>query len=264
MKRVALCADDFGAFPGADAGILRLVGAGRLGGVSCQVAGATFQRAAPALRERLGEVDAGLHLDLASGRGGLGPLLLRSHARLVDRGAVAARISAQLDAFERALGGAPAFVDGHQHVHQLPVVRDALLEVLAARYGRPGPLVRNTVPLRFRGAKPCAIAALGGRGLRRALRAHGVPHNPDFAGVYGLDPRAGYPSLFRRWLASASEGTLVLCHPGTAPDDPGDPIGPARAAELVYLASAELEDACREAGVVRVRVGALGVPLERA
>jgi predicted glycoside hydrolase/deacetylase ChbG (UPF0249 family) len=256
MKRVALCADDFGTFPGADTGILRLVDAGRLGGVSCQVGGDTFQRGGPALRERLGEIDAGLHLDLASSRGGLGPLLLRSHARLLDRGAIAARISAQLDTFERVLG-APAFVDGHQHVHQLPVVRDALLEVLAGRYGRPGPLVRNTVPLRPRGAKPFVIAALGGRGLRRALRARGVAHNPDFAGVYGLDPRARYASLFRGWLASATDGTLVLCHPGTAPDDPGDPIGPARAAELVYLASTALEDDCREAGVVRVRVGAL-------
>lgn len=257
MRRIAICADDFGAFPGADAGILGLVEAGRLGGVSCQVEGATFPRAAPALRARLGETDAGLHLDLAPGRGGLAPLLLRSHARLLDRRAVAARIAAQLDAFERALG-APAFVDGHQHVHQLPVVRDALLEALSARYGRPGPLVRNTVPLRARGAKPWVIAALGGRGLRRRLRARGVPHNPDFAGVYGLDPRAGYAALFRGWLASATDGTLVLCHPGAATGDPGDPIGPARAAELAYLGSEALEEDCRAAGVARVRVRALG------
>jgi predicted glycoside hydrolase/deacetylase ChbG (UPF0249 family) len=256
-RRIAICADDFGAFPGADEGILGLVDAGRLGGVSCQVVGATFARAAPALRERAGGVDAGLHLDLAPGRGGLAALLARSHARLLDRRAVAARIALQLDAFERALGRAPVFVDGHQHVHQLPVVRDALLEALAARYGRPGPLVRNTVPLRRRGTKPFAIAALGGYGLRRALRARGVPHNADFAGVYGLDAGAGYPALFRGWLASATDRTLLLCHPGAAADDPGDPIGPARAAELAYLASPGFEEDCRAAGVERVRVGAL-------
>jgi predicted glycoside hydrolase/deacetylase ChbG (UPF0249 family) len=256
VRRIAICADDFGVFPGGDAGILRLVDAGRLGGVSCQVFGATFARAAPALRERLGAVDAGVHLDLGSGRGPLAALVLRSHARLLDRRAVTSRISAQLDAFEWALG-APAFVDGHQHVHQLPVVRDALLELLAARYGRPGPLVRNTVSLRGGGMKPYLVAALGGRGLRRRMRAQTVRHNPDFAGVYGLDAGAGYPDLFRGWLASATDRTLILCHPGLSPDDPGDPHGPARPAELSYLASEELELDCRAAGVARVRVGAL-------
>ncbi len=260
MRRIALCADDFGAFPGADRGILRLVEAGRLGGVSCQVTGAAFPRDAPALRERAPGVDAGLHLDLAAGRGGLAALLARSHARALGRRAIADRVAAQLDRFERALGRPPAFVDGHQHVHQLPVVRDALLDVLGARYPRPGPLVRNTVPLRPRGAKALLVAALGGVGLRRLLRARGVPHHPDFAGVYGLDAAADYPALFAGWLASATEGTLLLCHPGAAADDPGDPIGPARAAELAYLASPRLDEACRAAGVERVRVAAVGAP----
>ncbi|HEY6003038.1 MAG TPA: ChbG/HpnK family deacetylase, partial [Anaeromyxobacter sp.] len=204
-----------------------------------------------------GHVDAGLHLDLAPGRGGLAPLLVRGHARALDGRALASRIAEQLEAFERALGP-PAFVDGHQHVHELPVVREALLDVLARRYGKPGPLVRNTVPLRFRGAKAFAIAALGGFGLRRALRARGVPHNADFAGVYGLDGRADYAALFRSWLSGASDGTLFLCHPGLAAADPGDPIGPARAAELAYLSSPRFEEDCRAAGVTRVRVRELG------
>lgn len=258
MKRIAICADDFGGFPGADGGILRLVELGRLGGVSCQVVGGAFEKDAPALRERLAAVDAGLHLDLAPGRGGLAALLARSHARALDRREVADRISRQLDAFERALGRPPAFVDGHQHVHQLPVVRDALLDALAARYGKPGPLVRNTVPLRPRGAKAFTIAALGGYGLRRGLRARGLPHNADFAGVYGLDGRADYPALFRAWLASAADGTLFLCHPGLAAADPGDPIAPARAAELAYLSSRGFDEDCRAAGAARVRVSALG------
>jgi predicted glycoside hydrolase/deacetylase ChbG (UPF0249 family) len=254
MKRIALCADDFGAFPGADAGILRLVDLGRLGGVSCQVVGGAFAADAPALRERTGSVDVGLHLDLAPGRGGLAALLARSHARALGGREVAGRIAEQLEAFERALGRPPAFVDGHQHVHGLPVVREALLDVLERRYGRPGPLVRNTVPLRWRGAKAFTVAALGGLGLRRALRARAVPHNADFAGVYALDVRADYGALFRRWLAGASDRTLFLCHPGVAAGDPGDPIGPARAAELAYLSSPSFEEDCGAAGAARVRV----------
>jgi chitin disaccharide deacetylase len=258
MTRIALCADDFGSFPGADAGILRLVELGRLGGVSCQVVGGAFAADAPALCASAASVDAGLHLDLAADREALAALVARSHARAVGRPYIRARIATQLDAFERALRRAPAFVDGHQHVHQLPVVRDALLDLLARRYGKPGPLVRNTVPLRARGAKALTVAALGGYGLRRELRARGVPHNPDFAGVYALDGRADYAALFRGWLASATDGTLLLCHPGAAAADPGDPIGPARAAELAYLSSPALEDDCQGAGASRVKVSELG------
>jgi predicted glycoside hydrolase/deacetylase ChbG (UPF0249 family) len=260
MRRIAPCADDFGAFPGADAGILRLVELGRLGGVSCQVVGRTFAASAPALRERLPAVDAGLHLDLAPGRGGLAWLLARSHAHALDPHVVSARISAQLDAFERTLRRPPAFVDGHQHVHQLPVVREVLLDVLAARYAGAWPLVRNTVPLARRGAKAFAVAALGGFGLRRLLRARGVPHNGDFAGVYGLDARVDYGELFRRWLASATDGSLLLCHPGLAAADGGDPIGPARTAELAYLSSPRFPEDCRAAGATCVRVTALAAP----
>lgn len=254
MKRVALCADDFGHGPQVDAGILQLVGLGRLGAVSCQVSAAAFAADAPALAARAARVDLGLHLDLAPGRGGLATLLARTAARAVDRKELARALAAQLDVFERAFGRPPGFVDGHQHVHQLAVVRDLLLDTLAARYGAPGPVVRNTVPLRYRGPKPFALAALGGLALRRALRARGVPHNCDFAGVYGLGPGADYRALVRGWLGSVEDGALLMCHPGLAPADPGDPIASARPTELAYLSSPALEEDCAAAGVRRVRL----------
>ena len=256
MKRIALCADDFGSGPAVDAAILALARAGRLGGVSCQVDAPGFAADAAALAALSDAVDLGLHLDLAPGRGGLLPLLVRTHARALSRRAVGARIARQLDRFEAAFGRAPDFVDGHQHVHALPVVRDALLDALAARYPAPGPLVRNTVAARGRGAKTAALALLGGTGLRRALRARGVPHNPDFAGVYSFG-RGSYRTLFRGWLADAADGTLLMCHPGLAPGDPGDPIAAARAAEYAYLSSAELPADCAAAGAACVRVSAI-------
>jgi len=258
MKRIALCADDFGSGPAVDAAILALARAGRLGGVSCQVDAPGFAADAAALAALSDAVDLGLHLDLAPGRGGLLPLLVRTHARALSRRAVGARIARQLDRFEAAFGRAPDFVDGHQHVHALPVVRDALLDALAARYPAPGPLVRNTVAARGRGAKTAALALLGGTGLRRALRARGVPHNPDFAGVYSFG-RGSYRTLFRGWLADAADGTLLMCHPGLAPGDPGDPIAAARAAEYAYLSSADFLADCAEAGATCVRVSAIAV-----
>ncbi len=258
MRRFALCADDFGSGSAVDAAILRLAAAGRLGAVSCQVEAPRFAADVGALAALSASVDVGLHLDLAAGRGGLLALLARAHARALSRRTVAARIARQLELFEAALGRRPDFVDGHQHVHALPVVRDALLDLLASRYPAPGPAVRNTVPLRGRGAKAAIIALLGGAGLRRALRARGVPHNADFAGVYAFGEES-YPTLFRRWLAGAADGALFMCHPGLPPGDPGDPIAAARAAEYAYLSSPDLPSDCAAAGATCVRLTALAV-----
>lgn len=262
-----ICADDFGQRPGVDAAVTSLAAAGRVTAVSCLSFAPWFERDLPALLSTGASV--GLHLDLTEGLDGapatgLGALILRSYLGRLDRRAVTARLEAQLDAFERAAGRAPAFVDGHRHVHQLPGIRPAVVDVLARRYAGAPPLVRVTVPRRWRGAKAALIAGLGGRGLERRLARRGLPRNADFAGVYGFDTRRPYRERARGWLRSLDEGGLLMCHPGE-PDGEADPIAPARAAELRYLASPAFEEDCSEAAVTPVRVlaerGAAGLPL---
>jgi predicted glycoside hydrolase/deacetylase ChbG (UPF0249 family) len=251
-RRVLFCADDFGQSEGVDAGVLRLARAGRLGAVSCLSGGRAFARDAPALLAT--GAAAGLHLDLTEGTDGgppigLGRLVARSYLGALDRDLLRRRVTAQLDAFERVAGGAPAFVDGHRHVHQLPVVRTVLLRELLRRWPEASPLVRVTVPRRWRGPKAAVVAALGGRALERELARAEIPRNADFGGVYGFDQGIPYRARVRAWLASLCDGGLLMCHPGEASDDV---ISSARVAELAYLGSEDLEADCREAGVVRV------------
>jgi predicted glycoside hydrolase/deacetylase ChbG (UPF0249 family) len=260
VKRLVVCADDFGQSEPVDAGILRLARLRRLTAVSCLAQAPAFERDAPALLET--GVDAGLHLDLTEGFGGappagLGVLVLRSYLGAFDRAALRHQIAVQLDAFERVVGSAPAFVDGHRHVHQLPVVRKLLLDELMHRYRERPPLVRVTVSRRWRGAKATIIAALGGRALRRDLVVWGVPHNADFVGVYGFEPGARYRALVQGWLATLEDGAILMCHPGEASRDV---ISEARLAELAYLGSEDFEVDCAAAGVIRVGVGALVPP----
>jgi predicted glycoside hydrolase/deacetylase ChbG (UPF0249 family) len=258
-RRVVLCADAFGMEPSVNEGILRLAAAGRIGAVSCMVEMPAFPEGARALARLAGRVDAGLHLDLGTRSAGqMLALAARGALGLVDSGAVAVRISAQLDRFEDATGVSPAFVDGHHHVHQLRPVREALLRVLRERYGARVPYVRNVVPLRPRGAKAAIIAGLGARPLLRRLRAEGIPHNPDFAGVYDLSARSDFPGLLRGWLADLADGGLVMCHPGL----PGEgPAATARGAELRHLESDRLAADCAAAGVRLARpTEAAGVP----
>ncbi|HEY7724819.1 MAG TPA: ChbG/HpnK family deacetylase [Anaeromyxobacteraceae bacterium] len=263
MKRVALCADDFGLHRHVDEGIADLAAAGRLGAVSCLAEASRFAADLPGLLAHP-RCAAGLHLSLTEGFGAapdvpLALLLARCGARLADAGAVERRLAAQLDAFERAAGRPPSFVDGHRHVHQLPVVRDVLVRVLGSRYPERPPLVRCTVPRSHRGAKAALVAALGGRALRRRLLRHRLPHNLDFAGVYGLGAGADYPALMRSWLARIGDGGMIMCHPGR-PGGQSDPIAPARAAELRYLASAAFLEDCAAAGVALVALAELAGP----
>jgi predicted glycoside hydrolase/deacetylase ChbG (UPF0249 family) len=170
------------------------------------------------------------------------------------------RIARQLDAFEQAMGRAPDFVDGHQHVHQLPGVRDALLDVLAERYGTGSgptmPAVRATVPAdrRWSAGKAGVLALLGGWWFRRRLRSLGIPHNAGFAGVYGFDAptAADYGRHMERWLDGSPDGTLMMCHPATALV-PGDAIAGQRVVEFDYLSSAAFADSLRRHGVELVR-----------
>ncbi len=53
------------------------------------------------------------------------------------------RFHRQLDLFEAALGYPPDHIDGHQHVHALPVVRQALIDVVARRYPVTPPMLRD-------------------------------------------------------------------------------------------------------------------------
>lgn len=79
---------------------------------------------------------------------------------------IRAEIRAQLDTFEQMLGHGPAFVDGHQHVHQLPVVRHELLDELRSRYRDRLPWLRSTRPANAVGhslIKARGIPLLGSR-----------------------------------------------------------------------------------------------------
>lgn len=258
MKRVVLCADDFGMDPAVDAGILQLLGMGRLTAVSCLAEAPAFEADLEALQAFREAADLGLHLDLTGGsqgesHWGLPALLLRAYLGAIDGAEVGRRVEAQLDRFERLAGRPPDFIDGHQHVHQFPRVRDALVGVLRRRYGRKLPYVRCTVPSHPSGVKPRVVAALGGKALRAALDRQGIPHNRDFAGVYALDPRKRYGELMKGWLHGIEEGGLILCHPGLPGGEPRDPIAPARVAEYRYLSSEEFAAALASASAALAR-----------
>lgn len=242
---IALCADDYAQNQAIDDGILHLLSERRLSAVSCFADSPRWlQRSAPALSEAVSDdVDVGLHFNLTETFGGavdapyrLPSLILRSLLTRPDPKALRRCLNAQLDAFEAGYDNPPAFIDGHQHVHQLPGVLQVLLQVLAARYGERPIWVRNTVPASAAWCgKPVILKLLGGAMTATTLRGLGIPSNKGFAGVFGFD-RSDYDACFAEWLKAATPGMLIMCHPAAAVGD-NDEIAAQRLVEYGFLRS---------------------------
>jgi predicted glycoside hydrolase/deacetylase ChbG (UPF0249 family) len=270
-KSLALCADDYGWSPAIDRGIVKLAQAWRLTDVSCLVNGPRWPQAARELAAlavvRQGRVRTGLHFNLTEGRPlspelaalwpqfpALETLIVDAHLRRLPEAALRAELLAQMQAFEQGRGKAPSHVDGHQHVHHLPQVREALLALLAPRADIR---VRHTGRVRGPGftVKRLLIEGTGGRTLGRQLIALRRQANTQLYGVYDF-VQPDYRRLMQSWLAGLpEEGSLVFCHPGEAvaakeaTDCPADPIAAARVRELAYLASDDFKADLDAAGV---------------
>ncbi len=278
MTRLILCADDYGLAPGVSRAIVRLLAAGRLSATSCMSVGQAWPFQASALRPHLDTADIGLHLTLTDhaplgtmpalaplGRlPSVGRLLALALTGRLDRTEIARELERQLDAFERALGRAPAFLDGHQHVHQFPVIRDLVIELWQRRLSGTRPWMRvcneswgATLRRGLEAPKARLITALG-RSLRQRTQAAGIPTNDRFAGIHDFSGRAAYAVLFEDFLRCSDKGTLlVMCHPGQVDAElrAVDPVTDAREEELRFFESAAFIDLLEKHGLTLGRLG---------
>ncbi|MET3513836.1 putative glycoside hydrolase/deacetylase ChbG (UPF0249 family) [Pseudacidovorax sp. 1753] len=246
LRRLCVCADDFGLSAAIDRAILALIDQGVVTATSCMVLRQAWEIDAPQLRNRPGAgVDVGLHIDLTNVDGtareaGLAPLAARSMLMPLRREHWLPILRQQLDRFEDAMGRPPSHVDGHRHVHQLPGVREALAELLNQRYGRALPWLRGTRPGPASGAvafKQLLIHRLGGPGTRRLARRRSIPLSHRLLGVYGFDLDVqAYARSLEEWIAQCQDGDVLMCHPAIG-STPYDGIAAARQIEFEALSA---------------------------
>lgn len=248
---ISICADDFGIDLAVDEAILSLAAQHRLTGTSCLVDGVSFAASARALSQS--SLQKGLHLNFTESLSTKGPvwslkrLILLAYLQRLPIEQLRTGIGRQLDTFEARLNQAPDYIDGHQHIHQLPQLREALLEELALRYSGNPPWIRYTGAERVAGhgswraqLKPRLIAALGARDLRSLARSQGLTMNPGFTGVYDFKGGAStYARFVQHWLNLMQHGDSLMCHPALR-SVPGDPLSEQRVAEYQVLSSPEM------------------------
>jgi predicted glycoside hydrolase/deacetylase ChbG (UPF0249 family) len=262
--RFTLCADDFAISPAVSRGIFEALEAGRLSATSAMSNRPHWRWAARELAQFGARAEVGLHLNLTLGS----PLSAMPHLapggelpthrkfiqaallRKLPEAELRREIASQLDAFEDALGAPPDFVDGHQHVQVLPLVRDCLIEELAARKLAGRTWLRDSsdslsriVARRIEIGKAVTVAALG-RGFARAAANRGFAINDGFAGYSSFVPSRDYGADFSHYLVAPGGWHLVMCHPGHVDEGLSliDPVTTARERELAFFLSSRFLD----------------------
>jgi len=256
MLRFVLCADDFALTRGTSEAILALLRKGRLSATSAMTNGASWPDGARSLKELSGGADLGVHLNLTSGESlsvmssfapsgrlpSLGKVLRGALLGGLPLSEIADEFRRQIDAFAQATGREPDFLDGHQHVHVFPRIREALFEAvdsigLARRIhvrdpaDRPGAIAAR----RLCAGKALLIASLAS-GFGEALAERGVVTNDSFAGFSPFSPRRDYGRDFARYLRRPGKRHLVMCHPGLfEPGNAADAIAATRPKEHEFL-----------------------------
>lgn len=286
--RAVFCADDYGIAPGVSAAIETLLAAGRLTATSAMTLLPGWRARAmqlKTLRDSGGSsfaanagFDVGVHLTLTDHapltqnsqmrsqlavRGkmpALRWLLVASYTRALNVDVVRAEIRAQLDAFEDAWGAPPDFVDGHQHVHLLPGVREALMEEILKRYKSKNIYVRNCVEptlvciKRGIGARKALLLSAMGRGFARLAQNAGIAMNVGFSGIHDFADVDFRPRM-QRFLRDTGARPLIHVHPGHVDDalKKIDSLTTPREREFSYLSSDAFIEDLANAGIAPSR-----------
>lgn len=259
-KAFTLCADDYALSGNSMSAILNLLSKGRLSAVSCVVNTPFWHKGSQALRTHK-QLDVGLHFNLTEGYWlsqaskslpGLRTLIMKAYWGNLSEDIIAAELMAQLQAFSDCLGRAPDFIDGHQHIQQLPVIRDVIIDYVLGLPREERPYLRSSYLQKTDGnhaGKRWLINHLGAKKFKQLLEEHGLVHNACFSGVYDFSPKADYPALFRGFLTELTEGGLIMCHPSLN-DGSKKNHAIAREKEFAYLNSETFIKDCRELGLI--------------
>ncbi|WP_315924612.1 ChbG/HpnK family deacetylase [Mesorhizobium sp. SP-1A] len=271
MRTIRLIADDYGLSPGVCGAILDLIDRGRLTGTGCMTGFPEWEAAAKDIGPFAGRAAIGLHLTLTDQPALTGPSSLVRDGRLpplsalalpFKRGSIAAAdIHAELDAqhgrFVERLGREPDFIDGHQHVHFLPAVRDWLRRRFAGSGSRPALRGAPALPRSLDGqaVKTAAVAALA-RGFDHAMERTGFRVLKPLSGIYDWRRPEGFVPALAAAVADLPEEGVFMCHPGRvdAVLTARDPMQAVREVEFAFLASDEFAGMLDRAGAA-VRTG---------
>ncbi|WP_111895961.1 ChbG/HpnK family deacetylase [Acinetobacter sp. MB5] len=261
MIRVCYCADDFALHPSISSAIIDLIAQQRLHATSCMTQSPDWSHAAQQLKPYAAQADLGLHLNFTHVFSAdtyafpLNTLMVKAWSRQLSSEKIYDSLAEQWQTFTNALGKVPDFVDGHQHVHQFPVIREVLIQFLKEQNFKGW--IRNlshtlvVSPYQF---KTHMLMQLGSKSLKQLCLKNNFKQNEVFAGIYDFQ-QIDYAALNQKWLHQAQDNLLIMCHPAQYVIKDNDPIKTARLQEYQYLASEQFIHDCQANQITLTRIG---------
>ncbi|NCT56571.1 MAG: ChbG/HpnK family deacetylase [Legionella sp.] len=269
-RELYLCADDYGQNEGISRGIEALAREKRINAISCMVTTPVWEARASCLETYAASCYVGLHVNLTEGAPlsqawinqyglkfkPLSWLIAMSFSNRLDKQVIALELEQQWDAFMAQTGRLPEFIDGHQHVHQFPVIREYLM---AKQHVNTSLRFRNTSPgIKLRHIldgmpKKHIISCLGGARFNQMLSVKQAMFNSSFSGVYNFKHANHYRQHFRQFLKNSTSQGLIMCHPGHDVNDKTDPLRLSRHHEFDYLMSDAYRDDLRAMGCALIK-----------
>jgi predicted glycoside hydrolase/deacetylase ChbG (UPF0249 family) len=286
LRRLIVMADDFGIGPATSQAILDLAIQGKVTGTVLIVNSPYAAEAVASWRERGIPLEIGWHpnltLDCPISAPDQVPSLVRKDGTFHSLGSFMKRLllgrirwehaeielRAQYRRFIELVGQAPAFLNGHQHIHIFSPIAETLSGIWERQ--NPRPYVRRvrepwSMFLRVPGARVkrlmLSASALRTVGIYDTL---GCPANDSLAGI--TDPVCVTdPNYIARWLRRVPGRVVELaCHPGYWDDtlhgrdcEVGDGKAQRRVDELDLMCRPSFAEVCQEARFQLSSIGEL-------
>jgi len=257
---VIVCADDFGISSDVNEAILRLLNNRRISSVSCLVTGKAWGQGAILLKDFQGAVDIGLHLSYDEMP--FDKILILACAKRLSKQLILKKFKFQLDCFMESMGRSPDYIDGHQHLHQLPVFRSALMDLIDTAglnkfYIRNSAMDLNDILIRRVSMIKNLFIALPGSLLKNCLSIKEIPTNNDFLGTYDFNTAHDPGDILGQLLMTVrKENSILMCHPSCKNNSLSggkNAFENKRVKEFRYLESDEYNEMLKRCGLYLTR-----------
>jgi len=238
-RGIIVCADDFGMSSEINRVIVKLLENKRISAVSCLVTGSAWEEGSILLK-KFDNIDMGLHLSFP--HLSFAQILRLAYSRMISKGEIFREFKCQLECFQEKTGRHPDFLDGHQHIHQLPVFRSAAVD-LANFIGGDKIYIRNSgvsfsdIILRKASILKNILVSIPGRSFKKFLLKSGIRTNNDLLGIYDFNRYNDPERIFKVFLKTVkAPNAIFIVHPG-------------RECEAEYLNNISYKEALERSGL---------------
>ena len=231
---LSICADDFGITHNVNKAIIKLILNKRLTETSCIVLTENFKKDAKKLISFKNEIGIGLHLTLTDFKplsekynlniNGNMPsnlsLLIKCMQKKIDKKLIFDEIDLQILNFKKHFGFYPNFIDGHHHVHQFPLIRECLIDVIKKRKLVNKIWVRNTheklnkIIKRNVSIFKTYLISFFGKKFKYLVKKNSIKTNDGFSGIYDFSHNANFEDLFDKFIMYSGKNHVLMVHPG--------------------------------------------------